>query len=119
MRVTLRLPDELHHRLQMKARQAGVSVNQSIVTALNESVLSGDDGGNADDEHAALLDQVRHIRTALGDLIVELDPEDFPAHVRPTATPIDREGFKGFMRSLPKLDPPLSATIIADREDRF
>lgn len=113
MRVTLRLPEELHQRLQTKAQQAGVSLNQTIVATLSDSLGHGDD---ADDEHGLLQEQVQHVRTALGDLTVELDPEGFPAHLRPAAGLPDREAF---MRSLPRLDPPLSATIIADRDDRF
>jgi hypothetical protein len=112
-RVTLRLPDDLHQRLRAACFQTGVSLNQFIVATLNEAVARGEVVG---EEEKPLLEQVRHIRAALSELVVELDTSQLPPHLRPGN---DLPDSAEFMQSLPKLDPPLSATIIADREDRF
>lgn len=37
-RFTVRLPDSLHHELEAKAQQEGVSLNQYVVYALTEKV---------------------------------------------------------------------------------
>ncbi|MEZ4705990.1 MAG: YlcI/YnfO family protein [Caldilineaceae bacterium] len=37
-RFTVRLPDSLHHELESKAQQEGVSLNQYVVYALTEKV---------------------------------------------------------------------------------
>jgi hypothetical protein len=39
-RFTLRLPETLHHELEFRAQQEGVSVNQYIVYALTRQVAS-------------------------------------------------------------------------------
>lgn len=56
----------------------------------------------------SIHEQVQHVRLALGDLAVEVDLQHFPPDLRPSedlpATEIVRQ-------SMPKLTPPLSATI--------
>ncbi len=66
-RVTLRLPDELHQRLRVASQQAGTSLNQLIIVALAEAVAREEGAGQ---EETSLMEQVRHIRTVLGDLVV-------------------------------------------------
>lgn len=67
-------------------------------------------------EKSALQEEMKHIRAALGDLVVDLDVNRFPLHLRPSDALPDRDTYR---RSLPRLTPPLSATIIEDRADRF
>lgn len=110
MRVTLRLPDELHHRLEARSRESGASLNQTIVAALHEALSRADRDGGDD-----AVEQLRHIRMALGDLVVELDESQLPPELRPSEDLPDTDALR---ESMPRLDPPLSATIIADREDR-
>lgn len=112
MRVILQLPDELHRRIQAQSRGSGVSVNQLIVAALSEGM---DRDGAADEKEGGRLEQVEHTRMALGDVAVTLDANHLPPHLRPGDDLSDVEAFR---RSRLELDPPLSATIIADREDR-
>ncbi len=111
-RVTVRLPDSLHQRLRVISQRSGVSLNQLITRSLDEAVASQEE---ASADESPLLEQVRHIRTALGALAMELDTNGLPPHLRPGE---DLPGVAAFMRSLPKLEPPLSATIADDREDR-
>ncbi len=54
------------------------------------------------------------IRAALADMIVEIDVDSYPEDLRPTES-TDREAV---FRSLPPLDPPLSAAIIQEREEQ-
>ena len=37
-RFTVRLPDTLHHQLELRAKQEGVSLNQYVVYALTQNV---------------------------------------------------------------------------------
>jgi hypothetical protein len=113
MRVTLRLPDELHQRLQREAQQAGASLNQTIVATLDRGLHGAPDQVCA---RGSLPEYVARIRAALGDLTVEVDDGDFPAARRIGDQLPDRTAFR---ETLPTLDPPLSATIIAEREDRL
>lgn len=112
-RVTLRLPENLHQRLRVISQKHRVSLNQLIIATLNEA-LAQDEG--AAQEEKSLVEQVQYIRMALGDLAVELDVSQFPPHLRPGEELPDREEF---MQSLPQLSPPMSRTIIEDREDRI
>ncbi len=112
MRVTVRLPDELHHRLAARASESGASLNQTIVAALHDALSrTAHDGSSGD----ALLEQVQHVRVALGDVIVELDESALPPALRPGDDLPDADTLR---QSMPHLVPPLSATIIAEREDR-
>ena len=112
-RVTLRLPDDLHRRLRAASQQAGASLNELIVATLSEALAHGRVLGQGQDP---LLEQVQHVRRALGDLVVELDWSALPPHLQPSRDLADSDTLR---QSLPELVPPLSATIIADREDRF
>ena len=59
---------------------------------------------------------IREIRAALGDLVVELDTSKFPAQFRPSKGLRGREALR---KSLPRLKPPLSVTIIEERAERL
>lgn len=110
-RVTVRLPDDLHRRLRAVSQRTGVSLNQLIMRSLDETLAGQEE--NAEEE-SPLMEQVRHLRTALSDIVVELDTDRLPPHLRPGE---DLPDCTAFARSLPNLDPPLSATIVADREE--
>jgi hypothetical protein len=111
MRVTLRLPDELHQRLEARSRAVGASLNQTIVSALHQALAR-----SARDDVDERTEELRHIRLALGDLLIELDESELPPELRPGDDLPDRDAYR---ESLPRLDPPLSRTIIDDREDQF
>ncbi|CAA9281498.1 MAG: hypothetical protein AVDCRST_MAG77-3884 [uncultured Chloroflexi bacterium] len=113
MRVTLRLPDELHHRLEARSRAVDASLNQTIVSMLHETLARLDGRTEAGMEGRAA--QLQRVRTALGELVVELDEAELLPELRPGARPQDTDALRTSMLCL---DPPLSATIIADREDR-
>jgi hypothetical protein len=101
----------LHQRLEARSRAAGASLNQTIVSTLHEA-LARSEPEDTDDQTVEL----RHIRMALGDLVVELDASELPPELRPSDDLPDRDAYR---ESLPRLDPPLSRTIIEGREDRF
>lgn len=55
----------------------------------------------------------RRTREVLGDLVVEYEPEDFASALSRWRTP---EEVEAILASIPVLDPPLSQTIIEERE---
>ncbi len=110
-RITLRLPDDLHRRLQDACQQTGNSLNQMIVAALAQALARGD---QSPERNSALMDQVLHIQTALRDMTVEIEASRFPAHLRPEAVPTGEE----LVGILPTLIPPLSSTILEERRER-
>lgn len=112
-RVTLRLPEDLHRRLRSISERTGSSLNQVIVAALSEALARGTGAQRAE---SPLLEQVQHVRRALGDLVVEVDVSHLPPRLRPRDDLPDTDILR---QSMPKLVPPLSATLSADREDRF
>lgn len=112
-RITLRLPDDLHRQLQSSSRQSGKSLNQTIVDALSDQLRQCSE---EDSEETPQEKERRRIREALGDLVVDFRPEDYAPLFRPLPKNFDREAL---FRSMPRLDPPLSQTIIEDREERF
>jgi hypothetical protein len=61
-------------------------------------------------------EQVRYIREALGDLVVELDVASLPPQLRPNEDLPDSDALR---ETMPQLVPPLSATIVDDRQDRL
>lgn len=112
-RVTLRLPEDLHRRLRSTSERTGTSLNQLIVAALSAALARSE---VADQAEGSLLEQVEHVRRTLGDLAVELDLRHVPPYLRPSEDLPDTDTLR---RSMPSLVPPLSATMSADREDRF
>lgn len=106
-RVTLRLPESLHARLVAESRATDRSLNELIVESLETRLP---DVPSSVDEKRELM------RKALGDLLVSVDEvmplwpgeeEDAPVLTH-----------EELVARLPRLDPPLSQTIIEDREDR-
>ena len=112
-RITLRLPDELHRRLRAVSQEAGTSLNQTIVTILDGAT----NGERKSSEKLSLREaERRRLRAALGDHLADLDVDSLLSLV-PHAVPVSSH--EELQRMMPKLDPPLSRTIIEDREDRF
>ena len=111
-RVTLRLPEDLHRRLRSASERTGSSLNELIVAALSDALARAE---VADESEGSLLEQVQHLRRALGDLVVEVDVSHLSPQLRPREDLPDTDTLR---RSMPELVPPLSATIISDREDR-
>ncbi|MBI2864673.1 MAG: toxin-antitoxin system HicB family antitoxin [Chloroflexi bacterium] len=111
-RITLRLPEDLHRCLHLESQRTGSSLNQVIVAALKDALARA---GAPEQSESSRMERVRHIRRILGDLAVEVDMRHFPPHLRPSEDLADTDTLR---QSMPALDPPLSATIIADREDR-
>ena len=112
-RVTLRLPDDLHRRLRAASQKRGLSLNDLAIATLSHALAQGNADGEAEDR---LFKQVQQIRSVLGGLAVELDANALPAELRPGGDLPDVDTIR---QSIPELAPPLSVTIIADREDRF
>ena len=112
-RVTLRLPDELHKRLCEASRKRGISLNRAIIETLRSAA---DPSGPVDLDGMTLEAQVQHLRTVAEALSGEIRPEDFPPELLSQKSPAERARA---LRSLPRLDPPLSQTLIEEREDRI
>ena len=112
-RVTLRLPEDLHRRLRSTSERTGASLNQLIVAALSEALVRGEVAGQTE---SSPLEQAQHVRRALGELAAEVDASHLPPHLRPSEDLPDTDTLR---QSMPELVPPLSATISADRDDRF
>lgn len=60
--------------------------------------------------------EIVRLRESLKGYLVKLDFTQLPATLRPKAKRVDREAL---FRSLPRLDPPLSATIIEERREQL
>lgn len=111
-RITLRLPDDLHRRLQDTCRRTGNSLNQTIVAALAQALARSD---QAPERNSALMEQLSHIKTALRDITVDIEVSRFPAQLRPEEEVPSREEL---VARLPTLTPPLSSTILEERRER-
>jgi hypothetical protein len=106
-RVTVRLPDELHERLVVRGRATGKSLNQFIVDSVRSSL---------DAPAAAKLSARERLEEALGDLLATPAEKTF---VEPDDEETPLLSHEELQRIMPRLTPSLSASIIADREDRF
>jgi hypothetical protein len=105
------LPDHLHSRLREQSEQTGRSLNQTIVSALRATL----DETSVGTPQSPLKEQLRQVRAVLGDLVVDFDVGRLLAELDSK----DRDTEDGeTTRPLPALNPPLSATVIEDREDR-
>ena len=111
-RLTLRLPADLSERLRDESRRAGVSLNQMIVATLRTAITQSQPTGSQSDP---LKEQVQHVRTALRDLVTEIDLSQFPPNLRP-----HKEDFGGDrpVSNAPQLNPPLSETILEERREQ-
>jgi hypothetical protein len=65
-------------------------------------------------ERKSAASEVARLRVALEEMLVEVDFSELPQSIRPKAKRVDREAL---FRSLPRLKPPLSATIIEERSE--
>lgn len=110
--ITLQLPDELLQRLQTASREAGMPLDALIVTTLSQAISRRE---VTSEPSEAVREETRRIREALGDLVVD-NPEEWVPEIEEEIDFPDRQTDLDFM---PKLDPPLSATLIEDRDDRI
>lgn len=111
-RLTVRLPERVHRALRAEAARQRISLNRAIVAALSKALREVEVGEAFD-----RLAQERELyRKALAGMLVEIDPQRFLSGLGIRSEPIDADIL---LPSLPKLDPPLSQTIIEEREDRF
>ncbi|HEY3117678.1 MAG TPA: hypothetical protein VGK54_13125 [Chloroflexota bacterium] len=96
-----------------RAQRTGAPLNELIVATLIDSLTRGDtteQPGDAREEQARLIERI------LGDLAVSLDVSNLPLNIQPS---VDLPNTDTLRQSLPELSPPLSTTIIANREDRL
>ena len=107
-RVTLRLPDALHARLVAESRATYRSLNELIVESLQARLP---------EEPMSADEKRERMRKALGDLLVDVDDimPLWPGEEEDDSPLLTHEELAA---RLPKLDPPISQTIIEDREDR-
>lgn len=70
----------------------------------------------AEELGTVLWEQVRHVRRALGDLVIAIDFRQWSLGADMLADFLDTNTLRA---SMPVLDPPLSATIAGDRDERF
>jgi plasmid stability protein len=109
-RITLRLPDELHSELVARARRSHRSLNQAIVDILRKaSYQKQEPAGEALKEI-----ERRRLKAALGDRVMEIKPEDFGPFRTGEWGALDKDAL---FAAMPRLDPPLSHTIVQEREE--
>jgi hypothetical protein len=89
-----------------------MSLNELIVSSLRETIETVEVTSTGPDSVAA---RAERLRAALGNLVVHTEPPKVPSKLSFDATPEQRQAFR---ESMPVLDPPLSQTIIEEREDR-
>ncbi|MGI8553626.1 MAG: hypothetical protein ACR2PL_22990 [Dehalococcoidia bacterium] len=116
-RVTLDLPLELHRRLRAVARETGSSLDDVIVRLLDATTppCAAEEDAPAKEE-TPLERERRLVREALRYMTVEIDLDEYAPLFKGLTQGLDRQAF---FESLPRLDPPLSQTIIEEREDRI
>ncbi len=111
-RLTLRLPDEIYQRLCAAARRKGISLNQAILETLDRDLLPAP--ATAPENETPEERERRLMHQWIAGSHRNDDFSALPPHLHPDHAPRDREAF---LRSLPKLDPPLSHTVIQEREE--
>lgn len=104
-RVTLRLPEPLHARLVEESRATDRSLNELIVESLEARLP---EAPSADEKR-------ERMRRALGPLLVSADDLLPPWEDEQDTPLLTHEELRA---RLPRLDPPMSQTIIDEREDR-
>ena len=96
------IPDDLFEKLKADAARQGRHVEEYAVELLRRAFPTREQA-------------LRGLRHALRDDLETPDDELLPSDLRPFETPVDHAALRARM---PILDPPLSATVISEREDR-
>ena len=107
-RITLRLPDQMHQAFQQLARRAGISLNEAMVAALQQSLTRRE----ASNTESNLVYERQVIELALQGLLAELPMSRLSVKDDRNATRTPHE-------EVPLLTPPLSSTILEERSDRL
>src|SRR5437016_7050648 len=94
-RITLRLPDQLHHGLQQRARRSGTSLNEAIVGAIRQALNGREVASSGPD--------VAYERQA-----IELALQGLLAELQPIPPSMDHDQ-KTVRENIPSLTPPLSS----------
>src|SRR5262249_8433854 len=111
--ITIELPDEIYERLVAAARDSGSSLDATILELVGRGLNGNVSGTTNKVDVAARRRELQRIREALGPLV------EHPASDREGISSLwDVESAAEFRRRMPVLDPPLSQSIIEDREDR-
>ena len=112
IRVTLQIPEWLFERIAQAGRQSQRSVNQVIVDALRDANLAAP-------SPSSMTPQER-LRWALREVAPPWTEEDHAlmAAVVPASDDVPLLSHEELRAVMPKLDPPLSQTVIGLREDR-
>ena len=98
----LQIPDEAYEKLKAYADRRGQSIEDAVSDIITRV-------------YPPREEEMRRLRAALGDDLEDPDA-DMPSHeLRPHEAPIDHAALRA---SMPVLDPPLSAAVISEREDR-
>jgi hypothetical protein len=98
----------MHQAFQQLARRTGTSLNEAIVAALRQS-LTRPEASNTEPNPVY---QRQVIELALRGLLAELPMSRLSVEEDRNVTRTSRE-------EIPLLTPPLSATILEERSDRF
>jgi hypothetical protein len=106
VKLTVRLPATLHKRLARRARESNLSLNQTIVQAVQRDLESGTEETLSERERVLKVLKESGLYEPLGPGWRKLMGEE---------PEISREELR---RQVGKLSPPLSETIIEDRGPR-
>jgi hypothetical protein len=114
IRMTLRLPETVHRRLQRASRDSGRSLNQLIVDVLRDAALESPNGAERSPQE--------RLNWALRDLGRPLTEEESEAMagVFGDESNLPDLSLEELRERMPKLPPDqwLSKAIIEDRDDR-
>jgi hypothetical protein len=112
--LTITIPDHLYERLKAVTDESAMSLDDAIISAISGTYSCDEPRERS---RAEIEDERRMVREALKDISTEFDWDEF--HKGSDITPMTDAERKAILRTLPVLDPPLSQTIIEDREDRI
>lgn len=107
-RITLDIPDELYERLKAAAERNESPLDDAIISTLDTGI------GRDEDELrlSAREVELRRLREALSDILA--DTSSWRGAFKTGLSRAERERI---LREMPPLDPPLSQTVIEEREE--
>ncbi len=112
--ITLTVPDDLYE--QMKHLTDG---SEEAIKRLMVRILEQEYGSKHENQTASTArdERTRQLRRAMGDRASAVDPEEYLRRVG--IEPMTDEEMREVLATIPVLDPPLSQTVIEEREDRL
>ncbi len=114
--VTIRLtvPHHLYERMKQSTDGSEDAVKRLMVRILEQEYGSKNENQTAS---SARDERIRQLRQATGDRASAVDPEEYLRRLG--IKPMTDEEMREVLATIPVLDPPLSQTVIEERQDRL